>query len=170
MSNVTLSRGIRLGLIGGLVGTIVMDLVMVGMFSIMGLPAGTFFSFIGTAAGTFLSLIGITIGGGIPLGAVLHYLIGLLLGLIFGAVVSQVDVLRLDTPRKGMLLGVIYTEIGSIVLLLPAAMILRMAVPEMLELFGLSFIFHLVWGIVLGGFVSYGIRSRIRSMGVSTSK
>lgn len=147
-----------------------MDLIMIVTFSMTGMPTGTFFSFIGKAAGTFLSMIGLAMEGGILAGAALHYLIGLLLGLIFGAVVSQVDALRSDTTGKGVLLGVLYTEAVSIVILLPGAMILRMTVSEMVELFCLAFGFHLVYGAVLGRVVSHGLRSRTRSMGVSTSK
>jgi len=56
MSNVPLTRGIGFGVIGSLAGTLVMDLVMVGEFSMMGLPALT-----------YLDLIGSVFGGGIPI-------------------------------------------------------------------------------------------------------
>jgi len=52
MIRVTFARGTVLGLIGGLVGTIVMDIVCVGALLVMGLPAVVSFSTIGdTAAG-----------------------------------------------------------------------------------------------------------------------
>jgi hypothetical protein len=41
MSNVSLSRGIGVGVIGSWVGTIIMDLVMVLQYSMMGQPALT---------------------------------------------------------------------------------------------------------------------------------
>jgi hypothetical protein len=64
-SGVAVTRVILVGLIGSLAGTVVMDLVMVVQFAIAGLPAST-----------YLALIGSILGGGVPLGVVLHIFIG----------------------------------------------------------------------------------------------
>ncbi len=47
MSNVARTRGMVFGLIGGLVSTVVMDIVCVGMLLVMGMPAVVSFSTIG---------------------------------------------------------------------------------------------------------------------------
>ncbi len=94
----TFTRGIVLGIIGGSVGMIAMDLVMVAEFLIKGLPIYT-----------YLELIGSVLGGGVALGAILHLLVGSLLGLIFSAVVLKVDALRINTVRKGVGLGFLAT-------------------------------------------------------------
>ena len=64
-SGVSVTRVVLVGLIGSLAGTAVMDLVMVVQFAIVGLPAST-----------YLALIGSILGGGVPLGVVLHILMG----------------------------------------------------------------------------------------------
>lgn len=162
MTEVKVASGIKLGLIGGLVGSVVMDLVMLGTFSMTGEPAGVFFAFIGEAAAAFLSMIGISVGGGyILIGAGLHYVIGLVLGIIFVGIVSRVDALRAAAVWKCVLLGILYTEVASFLLLVPAVIVLKMTASQIRELFAAAFFFHLVYGAVLGVIVSYGLRSRI---------
>ena len=157
MSKVALTRGMVLGLIGGLVGTIVMDIVCVGALLVMGLPAVVSFSTIGDTAAGFFSMIGLIMAGGVPLGTAMHYLIGPLLGAIFGAAVSQVDAFRVDTAKKGLVLGILYTQVTSQPILAAAPIILKMTAPETLQWFGVSFVMHLIWGAVLGAVVSYGL-------------
>ncbi|UCF55816.1 MAG: hypothetical protein JSW15_06760 [Deltaproteobacteria bacterium] len=170
MSKVNFARGMRLGGLGGLASTMVMDIIGVGLLVMMGMQGGTFFSVIGKAAGNFFSIVGIAMGHGALLGVVVHYLVGSVLGFIFVAAVAMVDALQVETIKKGVVLGIIYTEVVSMVLLVPAAVILKMAGPELLQFFGLCFAFHLVYGAVLGGIVSQGMRSGRRSIGVSTRK
>jgi hypothetical protein len=76
------TRGIVVGCIGGLVGTIVVDLFGGLLFVVMGGPACLSFSIIGDAAAAFCGMLGLSVAGGMPLGALLHYLIGLVLGLV----------------------------------------------------------------------------------------
>ena len=80
MSCATLARGVVLGLVGGLVGTIVMDLFCIGTLWAVGLPAVIGFSTIGDTAAALFALLGIEMTGGLPLGAAVHYLMGLVLG------------------------------------------------------------------------------------------
>jgi hypothetical protein len=156
---VTLAGGMVLGLVGGLVGTIVMDLVLIGTLSAAGLPPVISFSTIGdTAAGCF-ALIGIDVAGGFPLGAVVHYLLGLVLGAVFGAAVSRVDTLRPDTVKKGVVLAVLFIEILSQPILATSPIILKMTASDTVQWFGISAAMHLIWGVVLGLVVSYGLRS-----------
>ena len=85
MSNFTPPKEIRLGLIGGLIGTIVMALVMIVTFLIMGMPADFFISVLGQSLGIIFFLIGITLKIGVLIPLALHYSTGLITGLIFGA-------------------------------------------------------------------------------------
>ena len=158
MSYVTLARGLVLGVVGGLVGTIVMDLVLIGTLSAAGLPAVISFSTIGDTAAGFFALMGIDMAGGFPLGAAIHYLLGLVLGGAFGAAVSRVDALRPDTIKKGVVLAVVYIEVLSQPILATSPIILKMTASETLQWFGVSAAMHLIWGVVLGAVVSYGLR------------
>jgi hypothetical protein len=158
MSNIALTRGMVWGLIGGFVGTIVMDLVLIGMLSAAGLPAVISFSTIGDTAAGFFALIGIEIAGGVPLGAAVHYLLGLVLGAIFGTAVAQVDALRVDATKKGVVLAVLYIEVLSQPILATSPVILKMTASETLQWFGVSAVMHLIWGVVLGVVVSHGSR------------
>jgi hypothetical protein len=161
-SYVTLARGLVLGVGGGLVGTIVMDLVLIGMLSAAGLPAVISFSTIGDTAAGFFALLGIDVAGGFPLGAAMHYLLGLGLGGAFGAGVSGVDALRADTLKKGVVLAVVYIEILSQPILATSPILLKMTASETLQWFGVSAAMHLIWGVVLGAVVSYGLRLATR--------
>lgn len=159
MSSITLARGMVLGVVGGLVGTIVMDLVLIGTLSAMGLPAVISFSTIGDTAAGFFAWMGIDMAGGFPLGAAAHYLLGLVLGGAFGAAVSQVDALRTETIKKGVVLAVVYIEFLSQPILATSPIILKMTASETLQWFGVSAAMHLIWGVVLGIIVSYGLHS-----------
>jgi hypothetical protein len=152
-------RGVFVGLIGGLVGTIVMDLFGAVLFLALGGPASLSFSIIGDAAATFFATMGVALAGGAPLGALLHYLIGLALGGIFGAAVSAIAVLHLGSWKKAVGLGILYVEIASQPLLAAAALILHMTAAETAQWFGISFVMHLVYGLVLGLVALYGLRA-----------
>ncbi len=159
LSNGILTRGMIVGLIGGLLGTLVMALFGVGIFLIMGKPASLAFSLIGDAAAGFFCTIGIDMTGGALLGAVLFCLIGLGLAVIFVAVVSHIDALRVDSTKKGVALGVLCVEVMSQPMLAAAAITLKMTASVTAQWVGVSFIMHLVYGAVLGAFVSCGLRA-----------
>jgi hypothetical protein len=158
MSYVTLARGLVLGVAGGLVGTIVMDLILIETLFAVGLPAVIGFSTIGDTAAGFFALLGIDMAGGFPLGAAVHYLLGLVLGGAFGAAVSRVDALRADTIKKGVALAAVYIEILSQPILATSPILLKMTASETLQWFGVSAAMHLIWGVVLGAVVGYGLR------------
>ncbi|HEU5102342.1 MAG TPA: hypothetical protein VFU22_25140 [Roseiflexaceae bacterium] len=153
------TRGMMVGCIGGLVGTIVMDLFGGVLFLLMGGPASLSFAVIGDAAAAFLAMLGITMAGGTPLGALLHYLIGLVFGALFGAAVSRIAVLRLDSLKKAIGFGILYVEVMSLPLLAAAAWVLHMTAAETAQWFGISFVMHLVYGLVLGLVAYYGLRA-----------
>jgi hypothetical protein len=152
-----LARGMVVGSLGGLVGTLVMDVILMGTLSAVGLPALTCFSIVGNTVARFFSILGIEMAGGVPLGAAAHYLIGPVVGAIFGAAVAQVDALRVDILKKGVVLAVLYVEILGQPILATTPILLKMTAPETLQWFGVSFVMHLIWGVVLGVAVSYGL-------------
>jgi hypothetical protein len=152
---VSLTSGTRWGLAGGLVGTLVMDLVLMGALSAVGLPIFTCFSIVGNTVARLFSILGVELAGGIPLGVAAHYLIGPLIGAIFGAAVIRFDTLRLNTFKKGIMLAVLYVEIVSQPILATTPVLLKMTGPETWQWFGFSFVMHMIWGVVLGVVVSY---------------
>lgn len=95
MPSKQLPLGIGLGILGGLVGTLMMDIVMMLTFLMAGQPATAFFS-----------MVGEKLGHGIPAGIAAHNLVGLTGGLVFAVPVLTVTFLRVDSMRKGLLLGI----------------------------------------------------------------
>jgi hypothetical protein len=153
------AKGLALGLVAGLAATIVVDLIMMGFLLFTGQPADDGFAVIGdTAAGVF-SLFGIDVAGGVLPGVVWHYLIGLALGVIFVAAVTRFDALRLNSMKKGVGLGILYTEIMSMPFLVMPPIILKWTASATAQVFGFYFVMHAIWGLLLGVVVSYGLRS-----------
>ncbi len=142
-------KAIGAGLLGGLVATLVLDVIVVGLFPFIGMPADISFSVIGDTAARFFAMLDIEMAGGVPLGLLVHYLTGLSLGGIFGGVASRRDILRLDSTKKGVGLGILYTEVVSFPILATAPIILKMAAPNAAQWFGVSFVMHAVYGSVL---------------------
>ena len=105
----------------------------------MGGPASLSFSIIGDAAAAFFAILGMTVAGGLPLGALLHYLIGLVFGALFGAAMSRIAVLQLSSPIKAVGLVILSVELISQPLLSAAAWALHMTAPETAQWFGISF-------------------------------
>ncbi len=153
----TTKNGMALGAVGGLVATIVIDVVTVVVMPLMGLPATSGFSIIGDTAAGFLALIGLKVSGGVLLGTILHYLIGLALGAIFAAAAADVSAFRLSSMRRGVILGILYTEIISLPILVTPPLILKWGPADTVQWFGFSFVMHAIWGTVLGAIVAYGL-------------
>jgi hypothetical protein len=153
------AKGPVLGLIAGLVATIVIDLILMGYLLFTGQPAGDGFAVIGDTAAGFFSLFGIDVAGGVPPGVVWHYLIGLALGVIFCTAVTRFDALRLNSMKKGVGLGILYTEIMSMPFLVMPPIILKWTASATAQVLGFYFVMHAIWGILLGVVVSYGLRS-----------
>jgi hypothetical protein len=146
----SLKRGFGWGVIGGFIGTLVMDLILMGALSIARLPALSCFSIVGNTVGRFFSILSIEMAGGVPLGVATHYLVGPVVGAIFGAAVAKVDALRAITLKKCVVLAVLYVEILSQPMLAMTPILLKMTAFETLQWFGGSFVMHFIWGIVLG--------------------
>jgi hypothetical protein len=159
MGSAARAKGPVLGLVAGLVATIVIDLILIGFLLFTGQPADSGFAVIGDTTAGFLSLFGIDVVGGVLPGVVWHYLIGLALGIIFGAAVTRFDALRLDSMKKGVGLGILYAEIISVPLLVLPPIILKWSASDTAALLRFYFVMHAIWGILLGVVMSYGLRS-----------
>ncbi len=157
ITQLTLARGMVWGMMGGLVGTLVMDLVLVGVLSAVGLPALACFSIVGNTVARFFSISGIEMVGGVSLGMATHYLVGPMVGAIFGVIVTRVAALRVDSVKKGVLFAVVYIEILSQPILATTPILLNMTLPETLQWYSGSFVMHFIWGIVLGLVMYYGL-------------
>ncbi len=104
-------------------------------------------------------ILGIEIAGGVPVGVATHYLVGPVLGAIFGLVVARSGTHRASTMKKDIVLAVLYGEIVSQPLFAMMPLLLKMPASETLVWFVGSITMHFIWGIVLGVFVSHGLRS-----------
>jgi hypothetical protein len=151
-------RGFGWGAIGGLAGTLTMDLVLMGALAAIGSPALTCFSIVGNTVARFFSIQSIDMAGAIRLGVATHYLVGPLVGSIFGLVVARVEALRVNTLKKSILLAILYVEILSQPLLATTPILLKMTVPATLQWYVGSFFMHLIAAVVLGAVVSRGLR------------
>jgi hypothetical protein len=155
MRNDTLTKAIVWGLIGGFVGTIIMDLVIAGLFLLVGMPVDLIYSFIGDVAQSFFLRIGIDAAGGVPLGAFIHFFLGLALGGLLGVLVTQIRALRLASLKKGIWLGILYIEVVSQPILVTAPLLRQMTTADIVQWYGLSTVMHLIYGMILGGVLSF---------------
>lgn len=151
-------KGIAVGLTGGLLSTLAMDIFRIVVFPVLGVPVNLSFSLIGDTAAGFFSVLGISVTGGVPLGVVLYYLIGLMLGGIFATTVCSTDAFRVTSMEKKVGLSILCVEIMSLPLLASASILLKMPASETMQWFGISFVMHLIYGLVLGGVAGYGLR------------
>ena len=153
----TFIRGMIAGMVGGLTGTTLMYLFGAGIFTLLGWPASTSFSIIGDSAAAFFSKLGIALAGGVPLGIRLYYLIGLTLGAMLGIMVVSLESLHLHSLKKRVGLSILFVEVMSLPLLAAAILSLKMSPASAVLWFGISFVMHLVYGLVLGMVTSYGV-------------
>jgi hypothetical protein len=145
-------------LIGGLAGTLVMDLVLMGALSALGSPALTCFSIVGSTVARFFSIQNVETARAIRMGIATHYVVGPVIGTIFGLVVTRVKALRVNSLKKSVLLGILYVEILSQPLLATTPILLKMTTPATLQWYGGSLVMHLMAGMVLGAVVGCGLR------------
>jgi hypothetical protein len=136
-------RGIGVGVIGSLVGMALMDLVIVAEYTLIGQPALT-----------YLRLIGSVFGRGLGVGALVHVVLAALLGIVFVLPLLTIKVLRVDSVRKGLLLGLVI-GVASIVACVPMALLIR---ERILTVLAFMFVPHVVWGIGLGIVAGFGLR------------
>ena len=153
-----LARGIAWGFLGGLAGTMVMDIVLMGALLALRQSALMCFSIVGDTVSRFLAMFGTQITGGVPTGVVAHYVIGPLVGILFGAAVTMIPALREGTLKKITIAAFVYVELLSQPILATTPILLEMKAPAVLQWYGGSFIMHLILSIVLGVIVGYGLR------------
>ncbi len=157
-------KGVTAGTIGGIVGGVVMLVPMMLMMSMMNLPADLFPMLIGMAMNQMQQSASIS-------GIGVHLVTSLIIGVIFGAVISS-SKLSVTSFKKGIPLGIGAGIISFVVLFLPMSMevfpptmmqLMQMMNPEasqemiMQQLQGMqpmvlagSFVSHIIYGIVLG--------------------
>jgi len=152
--NKSFLRGVGFGIIGGLLGTFLMDIVMVLTFIIAVQPADAFFS-----------MVGEKLGDGALVGILVHNLVGLTGGIVFSLLVLNVKALRIDSRRKGLMLGIAAGAVTIPLGCIPLAIWLNQ---PMLDVIAFSLLPHLVWGTVLGWTVGYGMLSYGRCSGTTT--
>jgi hypothetical protein len=160
-----LASGLGWGLVGGIAGTLVMDILLMAILTAIGLPALLCFTIVGDTLASFFGLLGIHLAGGIPTGVIAHYLIGPLVGLIFGTAVVRIRALRVDTLKKCLILSILYVEILSQPILAPTPILLKMTLSQTLQWFGGSFVMHIILAVVLGAIMGYGLGLMSRTPG-----
>ncbi len=154
-----LAKRIAVGLVGGLMGNIAMGFFGAAIFLLLGFPVTLSFSIIGDAAAGFFSTLGISVAGGIPLGVVSYCLIGLALGGILAPTVWGIRAFRVTTLKKGVGLSILFVEIMAVPMLALAIIVLQMSPSGAAQWFGISFVMHLVYGLVLGLVAHYWPRA-----------
>ena len=151
-------KGLGWGTIGGIAGTLAMDLALMAVLAAFGSPALTCFSIVGDTVAHFFSMQNVGMVGAILLGVATHYTVGPLIGAIFGLLVTRVKILRVHTLKKSIFLGILYVEILSQPLLATTPILLKMSAAATLQWYGGSFIMHLIAGAVLGAVVGRGLQ------------
>ena len=151
-------RGLGYGLVAGLVSTIVTDLVSLAIFYFIGESLPSFFALIGRS---FLTLINIDTAFPFWQGLGLHYSIGIITGLVLGVLTQLINVSCFNTFKKSVLISIIITQIEGTTLFFLMSLILQIPQSEMLVMYGLGFILHLIWGSCLGLIVCLGRRRRV---------
>jgi len=145
---IPLRKLIGWGLLSGVVATLAMDFILISVFMAAGMPPFSCFSIIGdTIIGMFPVLHP---GNSVPLGIGAHYVIGPVLGVIFGTAQKTLPVLPAPSWKKAILFAVLYAEIISQPLLALPPLFLRMTTSETLLWFGGSFGMHFIWGCAFG--------------------
>ena len=151
------TRTMKLGFIGGIAGTLVMELVLMGALTAVGMPALTCLSFIGDTVAHLWAHFGIHLFGGVPMCLAAQYLIGALFGVIFGTMLSKISALHIYSLKKRVLLAVVYAEIISQPLLAMTVILLKMSIMSTVLWYSASFVMHFLYGITLGAITSNGL-------------
>jgi hypothetical protein len=151
-------KGLGWGTIGGVAGTLAMDLTLMAVLAIFGSPVLTCFSIVGNTVARFFSMQNVGMAGAILLGVATHYTVGPVIGAIFGLLVARIKTLRVLTRKKSFLLGILYVEILSQPMLATTPILLKMSAVTTLQWYGGSFIMHLIAGAILGAVVGRGLR------------
>lgn len=153
-----LLKGMGWGFLGGLVGTLVMDLLLMGALLGLRQPATQCFSIVGDTVSRFFAVLGAQVAGGVATGVMTHYVVGPLFGILFGAAVIKLHVLRAGSLKQITIAAILYVEILSQPILLTTPLLLKMKTPATLQWYCGAFLMHLIMSIVLGVIVGYGLQ------------
>ncbi len=154
----SLAKGMLWGLLGGLAGTLLMDLLLMGGLVLAGLSALTCFSIVGDTMARFFSLLGAEIPASAAVGVITHYVIGPAIGVIFGVIVILANRTQVITRKKCMLVSILYVEILSQPLLAVSVFLLEMKWPVIAAWYGGAFVMHFILGVILAVMVSRGLQ------------
>jgi hypothetical protein len=160
MGKISMSKRLIYGLIGGVVSTIVMDLLSMIVFTITGKSFPSFFAMIGS---TPLTLLGIHEDFPLWQGLVLHYSIGILLGIAISLGSEMIKGLHLDTRGKAILISVIPIEVIGFVLFYLMSVILAIPQADMMVMYLSGIVLHGIGGICLGLLLYYGKKREMSS-------
>ncbi len=158
-------KQIYAGIIGGLIGGFTMEIPMVFLALMIGMPIDSFPSLLGLLFGSkpeFASVVGMAI----------HLFVGMAIGAIFGVVVSTSKKLGINGFKKGIGLGIIPGMIAMGVIGLPVLFVfippvmmkmLLMMNPQITEQIAMqqlqgmqmlmlvgTFVGHIIYGVTLG--------------------
>jgi hypothetical protein len=147
-SHISPGKEIINGILGSLAATALMDILLIAILWAAGIRPFTCFSIIGDTVANVFLIRGMA--DSVPLGAATHYIIGPVLGAMFGLIQRYFPALRVASRRKSMLLSVFYAEIVSLPLLSLPPLFLHMTASVSLLWFGGSFGMHSIWGCIFG--------------------
>jgi ethanolamine transporter EutH len=153
MNKANITRFAYFGFLGGLIGTVMMDIVLFIEFYLFKMPIYTNYAVIGSAVGA---------SGWI--GFILHFIIGPALGLVFGVAIAWFDFLKITTLKKGILLGVLAGIITIPLGCVPTALLSHVPI---INFVSFSAIPHLVWGSGLGWYFAYRVQRMRKNMSVN---
>jgi hypothetical protein len=155
-----LLKGLRWGFLGGLMGTLIMDILLMGALLVLRQPATVCFSIVGDTVSRFFAVLGGQVAGGVPTGVMTHYVVGPLFGILFGAAVTKLHVLRAGSLKQITIAAFLYVEILSQPILVTTPLLLKMKTPATMQWYCGAFLMHLIMSIVLGVIVGYGLQTR----------
>jgi hypothetical protein len=153
MSKSNIARGLKYGIIAGLVSTMVSDIVSLIIFRVMGESFSSFFALIGQS---FLTLFHSDIANPVWQGLTLHYSIGILTGLVLGLATQYFRILKFSSYKRSILISIIITQVEGNALFYLMSVIMHIPQSDMVMMYGLGFILHLIWGTCLGTIIRYG--------------
>jgi hypothetical protein len=151
-------KGIKYGTIAGMLGTVATDIVSLVILTFMGVSLPSFFALIGRA---FMTLIGAEAANPVWQGLALHYSIGIISGSLLGLLTQRFHRLVFDSYRKGILIGIIVSQVEGNSLFYLMSVIMKIPQSEMVMMYGLCSILHLVWGSCAGLIISYSQQYKI---------
>jgi DNA-directed RNA polymerase subunit RPC12/RpoP len=146
------SKGIVYGLLGGFIGAIILG----GIASMMPINVGG-----GMSVPFFVAavmMMGIKGSMSTAAGWIMNQITGLIIGAIFGVMVTKVRQLQASNIGRGLLWGAVAGFIAWVIFFIPMANALASSMGMSLmgmgaTMIGGSFIAHLIFGLVMGGIV-----------------